>query len=91
MEGMARLRLSVPIEVRIRLAALRILFQLLLARLPLLDRWIGMDRLTVWHRWVGFGVSSGTRWGTDCTCRCGATPTTDITDRDVYVCGTAPP
>jgi predicted ferric reductase len=24
------------------------------ARLPWLDRRIGMDRLTVWHRWVGF-------------------------------------
>ncbi|MFI9769671.1 ferric reductase-like transmembrane domain-containing protein [Streptomyces sp. NPDC052415] len=36
-------------------AALLILFQLLLvARLPWLDRRIGMDRLTVWHRWVGF-------------------------------------
>src|ERR1700741_2074215 len=36
-------------------AALLIIFQLLLvARLPWLDRRIGMDRLTVWHRWVGF-------------------------------------
>ena len=36
-------------------AALLIMFQLLLvARLPWLDRRIGMDRLTVWHRWVGF-------------------------------------
>ncbi|MGW3819984.1 ferredoxin reductase family protein [Streptomyces sp. NPDC005046] len=36
-------------------AALILLFQLLLvARLPWLDRRIGMDRLTVWHRWVGF-------------------------------------
>lgn len=36
-------------------AALLMLFQLLLvARLPWLDRRIGMDRLTVWHRWVGF-------------------------------------
>jgi predicted ferric reductase len=36
-------------------AALIMLFQLLLvARLPWLDRRIGMDRLTVWHRWVGF-------------------------------------
>src|ERR1700741_2961142 len=35
-------------------AALLIIFQLLLvARLPWLDRRIGMDRLTVWHRWVG--------------------------------------
>jgi predicted ferric reductase len=38
-------------------AALLLLFQLLLiARLPWLDRRIGMDRLTVWHRWVGFGL-----------------------------------
>jgi predicted ferric reductase len=36
-------------------AALIILFQLLLvARIPWLDRRIGMDRLTAWHRWVGF-------------------------------------
>ena len=36
-------------------AALMLMFQLLLvARLPWLDRRIGMDRLTVWHRWVGF-------------------------------------
>ncbi|NKE59768.1 oxidoreductase [Lentzea sp. PSKA42] len=36
-------------------AAVLMLFQLLLvARLPWLDRRIGMDRLTVWHRWAGF-------------------------------------
>jgi predicted ferric reductase len=36
-------------------AAVLLLFQLLLvARLPWLDRRIGMDRLTLWHRWVGF-------------------------------------
>lgn len=36
-------------------AAVLMVFQLLLvARLPWLDRRIGMDRLTVWHRWVGF-------------------------------------
>ncbi|MFD5909816.1 ferric reductase-like transmembrane domain-containing protein [Streptomyces massasporeus] len=36
-------------------AAVLMLFQLLLvARLPWLDRRIGMDRLTVWHRWLGF-------------------------------------
>jgi predicted ferric reductase len=36
-------------------AAELLLFQLLLAaRLPWLDRRIGMDRLTVWHRWLGF-------------------------------------
>ena len=38
-------------------AALLLILQLLLiARLPWLDRRIGMDRLTVWHRWVGFGL-----------------------------------
>ncbi|NUU23296.1 MAG: ferredoxin reductase family protein [Streptomycetaceae bacterium] len=37
--------------------ALLMAFQLLLvARLPWFDRRIGMDRLTVWHRWVGFGL-----------------------------------
>jgi predicted ferric reductase len=36
-------------------AELILMFQLLLAaRLPWLDRRIGMDRLTVWHRWLGF-------------------------------------
>ena len=36
-------------------AALIMMCQLLLvARLPWLDRRIGMDRLTVWHRWTGF-------------------------------------
>jgi predicted ferric reductase len=38
-------------------AALLMIFQLVLvARIPWLDRRIGMDRLTAWHRWVGFGV-----------------------------------
>ena len=38
-------------------AALLMAFQLLLvARLPWLDRRIGMDRLTSWHRWTGFGL-----------------------------------
>ncbi|MFC9911286.1 ferric reductase-like transmembrane domain-containing protein [Streptomyces sp. NPDC127197] len=37
--------------------ALLMAFQLLLvARLPWLDRRIGMDRLTLWHRWVGFSL-----------------------------------
>jgi predicted ferric reductase len=37
--------------------ALLMAFQLLLvARLPWLDRRIGMDRLTLWHRWTGFGI-----------------------------------
>ncbi|HEU4422259.1 MAG TPA: ferric reductase-like transmembrane domain-containing protein, partial [Pilimelia sp.] len=35
--------------------ALIMMMQLtLVARLPWLDRRIGMDRLTAWHRWVGF-------------------------------------
>ncbi len=35
--------------------ALAMAFQLLLvARLPWLDRRIGMDRMTIWHRWTGF-------------------------------------
>ncbi|MGW0822916.1 ferredoxin reductase family protein [Streptomyces sp. NPDC002845] len=39
------------------LGALMMAFQLLLiARLPWFDRRIGMDRLTSWHRWVGFSV-----------------------------------
>ena len=38
-------------------AALLMAFQLVLvARLPWLDRRIGMDRLTNWHRWTGFGL-----------------------------------
>ncbi|WP_196218173.1 ferredoxin reductase family protein [Streptomyces blattellae] len=37
--------------------ALLMAFQLVLvARLPWFDRRIGMDRLTTWHRWVGFGI-----------------------------------
>ncbi|WP_246113450.1 ferredoxin reductase family protein [Streptomyces montanus] len=37
--------------------ALLMAFQLLLvARLPWFDRRIGMDRLTSWHRWVGFSL-----------------------------------
>ncbi|MGW3668490.1 ferredoxin reductase family protein [Streptomyces sp. NPDC005141] len=37
--------------------ALLMAFQLVLvARLPWLDHRIGMDRLTSWHRWVGFGL-----------------------------------
>jgi predicted ferric reductase len=37
--------------------ALTMAFQLVLvARLPYLDRRIGMDRLTSWHRWTGFTV-----------------------------------
>ncbi|MBV8995081.1 MAG: ferric reductase-like transmembrane domain-containing protein [Pseudonocardiales bacterium] len=37
--------------------ALGLAFQLILiARIPWLERRSGMDRLTVWHRWSGFGV-----------------------------------
>lgn len=36
-------------------AALILMLQLILvSRLPWLDRRLGMDRLTAWHRWVGF-------------------------------------
>jgi predicted ferric reductase len=38
-------------------AALILFLQLILvSRLPWLDRRIGMDRLTSWHRWVGFAL-----------------------------------
>ncbi|MDC0771004.1 ferredoxin reductase family protein [Streptomyces sp. HD] len=37
-------------------ALLMALQLLLVARLPWLDRRIGMDRLTSWHRWTGFSV-----------------------------------
>ncbi|MEB3965215.1 ferredoxin reductase family protein [Streptomyces kunmingensis] len=38
-------------------SALIMAFQLVLvARLPWLDRRIGMDRLTSWHRWTGFSL-----------------------------------
>jgi predicted ferric reductase len=35
---------------------LALLQVLLLARLPWLERSVGFDRLTVWHRWNGYGV-----------------------------------
>jgi predicted ferric reductase len=35
-------------------ASIMMLQLVLVARLPWLDRRIGMDRLTVWHRWTGF-------------------------------------
>jgi predicted ferric reductase len=35
-------------------ASILLLQLVLIARLPWLDRRIGMDRLTAWHRWVGF-------------------------------------
>jgi predicted ferric reductase len=38
-------------------AALLMMLQLtLIARIPWLDRRIGMDRLTAWHRWIGFSL-----------------------------------
>ncbi len=37
----------------LHLALIMILQLVLVARLPWLDRRIGMDRLTTWHRWVG--------------------------------------
>ncbi|MGN9908459.1 ferredoxin reductase family protein [Phytohabitans sp. LJ34] len=40
----------------LHLASLMMLQLVLVARLPWLDRRIGMDRLTVWHRWIGFGL-----------------------------------
>ncbi len=38
-------------------ASIMMLQLVLVARLPWLDRRIGMDRLTVWHRWVGFTLA----------------------------------
>ena len=38
----------------LHLAFVMALQLLLISRLPFLDRRIGMDRLTTWHRWVGF-------------------------------------
>jgi predicted ferric reductase len=38
-------------------ASLMMLQLVLVARLPWLDRRIGMDRLTVWHRWIGFTLA----------------------------------
>jgi predicted ferric reductase len=40
----------------LHLASIMMLQLVLVARLPWLDRRIGMDRLTVWHRWIGFGL-----------------------------------
>src|SRR5918998_116636 len=41
----------------LHLASIMMLQLVLVARLPWLDRRIGMDRLTVWHRWVGFTLA----------------------------------
>jgi predicted ferric reductase len=38
----------------LHLAFIMALQLLLISRLPFLDRSIGMDRLTTWHRWTGF-------------------------------------
>lgn len=38
----------------LHLAFVMVLQLLLIARLPFLDRRVGMDRLTTWHRWIGF-------------------------------------
>ena len=40
--------------VGLHLALVMIFRLVLVARLPWLDRRLGMDRLTSWHRWVGF-------------------------------------
>jgi predicted ferric reductase len=40
----------------LHLALVMILQLILVARLPWLDRRIGMDRLTSWHRWTGFAL-----------------------------------
>ncbi len=42
--------------VGLHLALALILQLVLIARLPWLDRRIGMDRLTAWHRWVGLTI-----------------------------------
>ncbi len=39
-------------------AYLALIQVLLLARLPLLERLVGFDRLTVWHRWNGHACST---------------------------------
>ncbi|MBM2621318.1 ferredoxin reductase family protein [Actinoplanes sp. LDG1-06] len=40
----------------LHLAFVMALQLLLIARLPFLDRRLGMDRLTAWHRWTGFTI-----------------------------------
>lgn len=40
----------------LHLAFVMALQLLLIARLPFLDRRIGMDKLTTWHRWTGFSL-----------------------------------
>ncbi len=62
-------------------ATLMVLQILLIARLPWLDRRLGMDRLTRWHRWVGFTLL----W----TVATHATLVV-LARRDVFVCGPTP-
>ncbi len=40
----------------LHVAAIMMVQLALVARLPWLERRIGMDRLTAWHRWLGFGL-----------------------------------
>ena len=42
--------------IGLHLAMLMVLQLILIARIPWLDRRIGMDRLTSWHRWTGFAI-----------------------------------
>ena len=49
--------LTVAKLVALHAASLMMLQLVLVARLPYLDRRIGMDRLTSWHRWVGFALA----------------------------------
>ncbi|MEO3814263.1 ferredoxin reductase family protein [Sphaerisporangium sp. B11E5] len=48
--------LSVAKFFGLHVALIMMLQLTLVARLPWLDRRIGMDRLTSWHRWVGFSL-----------------------------------
>ena len=41
----------------LHVAAVMMVQLVLVARLPWLDRRLGMDRLTAWHRWVGVGLA----------------------------------
>ena len=41
----------------LHVAAVMMVQVVLVARLPWLDRRLGMDRLTAWHRWVGIALA----------------------------------
>ena len=41
----------------LHVAAVMMVQLVLVARLPWLDRRLGMDRLTAWHRWVGIALA----------------------------------